>query len=65
MTMVSIAQRAISDTLLAAVLKMRPKKSRQLVLMKVKAAVSSIVMAQYIYLVLEAEKERLNVIRII
>ena len=65
MTMVSIAQRAISDTLLAAVLKMRPKKSRQLVLMKVTAAVSSIVMAQYIYLVLEAEKERLNVIRII
>lgn len=56
-TIDSIAQRAILSFLLEPVLKTRPKKSRQLVLMKLKAAVSSMVTAQYIYTSLEAEKE--------
>ena len=56
-TIDSIAQRAILNLLFEPVLKTRPKKSRQLALMKLKAAVSIMVVAQYIYLDLEAGKE--------
>ena len=56
-TIDSIAQRAIFNVLLEPVLKTRPKKRRQLALMKLKAAVASMVMAQYIYTSLEAGKE--------
>ena len=56
-TIASIAQRAILNVLSEPVLKMRPKKSKQLTLMKLKAAVSIMVVAQYIYLDLEAGKE--------
>lgn len=57
MTIDSITQRAILSLLLEPVLKTRPKKSRQLALMKLKAAVTSMVTAQYIYTGLEAGKE--------
>lgn len=56
-TIDSIVQRAILSFLFEPVLKTRPKKSRQLALMKLKAAVSSMVTAQYIYTSLEAGKE--------
>ena len=55
-TIDSIAQSAILSFLLEPVLKTRPKKSRQLALMKLKAAVESMVKAQYIYTSLEAGK---------
>ena len=53
----SIAQRAILNVLLEPVLKTRPKKSRQLTLMKPKAAVAIMVVAQYICTKLVVGKE--------